>query len=418
MKRICIYLIMIALCFLSGIYVTRVHAAIDIAKGERLIYHKQYDEAYQYFTTVAVDTTSADGKEKRDRILQYLEIIKYAQNHLQTLHRGEHVVFHYDPALISGGELSLLSERYDHSYVNIKKELAITFDQPIYIFLYPEGMELALWESIGLLSVYNSDEIHVFYGGVDHHGQIEHEMVHIMTEQLNSFRGRSTLPAFLIEGLAEYIVADPWGLELDTWVKGFRELGVFIPLTALQDDAVFRKHNQIITYEEAGSFVHYLIIQYGLDKFKLLYSRPSFYTVYGKALEELAQEWSCLIQSAAVSAENRELISYRVALGALYMKPASLAQVPWIGIKTFINQERVFIEQVAESSPAERGALKEGDEVVGVDDIALHGQNVWRIGSLLLEKKTGDRMSFAVRRDGKLFHREITLGMKPYRTWQ
>jgi S1-C subfamily serine protease len=100
------------------------------------------------------------------------------------------------------------------------------------------------------------------------------------------------------------------------------------------------------------------------------------------------------------------------------MKPASLAQVPWIGIKTFINQERVFIEQVAESSPAERGALKEGDEVVGVDDIALHGQNVWRIGSLLLEKKTGDRMSFAVRRDGKLFHREITLGMKPYRTWQ
>ena len=418
MKRICIYLIIISLCIISGSYTTRVHATIDITKGERLIYHKQYDEAYQYFTTVAVDTTSADGKEKRDRILEYLEIIKYAQNHLQTLHRGEHVVVHYDPALVSGGELSLLSERYDHSYMNIKKELAITFDQPVHIFLYPEGMELVLWESLGLLSVYNSDEIHVFYGGVDNHGHIEHEMVHIMTEHLNSFRGRSTLPTLLIEGLAEYIVADPWGLELNQWVKGFMELGVFLPFKELQVDENFRRYNQIITYEEAGSFVHYLITQYGLDKFKLLYSQPSFYTVYGKTLETLAHEWSQVIQSVEVSGEDRDRISFRVALGALYMKPAVLAQVPWIGIKTSVNQERVFIEKVAESSPAERGYLREGDEVVGVNDIEIHGKNVWRIGSLLLDKRAGDCVSFAVRRDGKLFHREITLGMKPYRTWQ
>jgi hypothetical protein len=418
MKRIRIYLIIISLCSISGSYTTRVHATIDIGKGERLIYHKQYDEAYHYFLNGAGDEVTPNIREQKDKILNYLKIVRYAQNNLQAHHQGNHITFHYNASLIRSDEIALLTQRYDRSYRDIKKELAISFGQPVHIFLYPEGMELALWESLGLLSVYNSDEIHVFYGGVDNHGQIEHEMVHIMTEHLNSFRGRSTLPALLIEGLAEYIVDDPWGLELNQWVKGFMELGVFLPLTELQDDVVFRKHNQIITYEEAGSFVHYLITQYGLDKFKLLYSQPSFYPVYGKTLEELAQEWSCLIRSAAVSAEDRELISFRVALGALYMKPVVLAQVPWIGIKTFINQERVFIEHVAESSPAERGELKEGDEVVGVDDIALHGKNVWRIGSLLLDKNAGDCVSFAVRRDGKIVRREITLGVKPYRTWQ
>lgn len=415
MKRNLLFFMQIALCILDGIDARQVCATIDIAEGERLIDHKQYDAAYHYFLDGVGDEVTPEIRDRRDAILNYLRVVRYADHHLEARHQGDHLTFHYNASLVPADDMVLLTQRYEHAYQAINKTLDIQFNQPIDVFLYPEEMELALWESLPSLSLYNSDEVHVFYGGVDHHGQIEHEMVHVMTEHLHAFRGRHTLPALLIEGLAEYMVADPWGLELDKWVKGFRELGVFIPLTELQNDAVFRKHNQIITYEEAGSFVHDLITRYGLNTFKRLYSQPSFDTVYGKPLDVLAHEWTDRIRSVGITRDEKDLIQFRVALGALYMKPSSLAHIPWIGIKTSVDRERVFIERVAESSPAQRGELKEGDEVVRVNHIKIDGTNVWRIGSLLLDKRAGDPISFAVKRDGRIVHRAITLGEKPYR---
>jgi hypothetical protein len=302
-------------------------------------------------------------------------------------------------------------------YLNIITRLDIDYDQALHVFLYPENMELALWEVLPMLSLYNltSAEVHVYYGGVDNHGQIEHEMVHAMTAQLDSFRGSPELPALLIEGLAEYIVNDPWGVDLDLWVSGFMKLGLYIPLTMLWSDEAFRQNNQVVTYETAGSFVRYLIEQYGLTRFKALYRQPSFHSVYGTHLQELENEWSARIHSVDATPDTVELIAFRVRLAELYQDPALLRKVPWVGIHTTPSQERIVIDGVTENSPAMKNDLQCGDEIIGVSGTQINAHTVWRIYALLLDRQADDVLTFTLKRNETIITREVILLPNPNR---
>jgi hypothetical protein len=228
---------------------------------------------------------------------------------------------------------------------------------------------------------------------------------------LNHFNAGAKIPDFLIEGLAEYIVGYPWGIGLDQWTRGFMALDRFIPVTELMNDRRFRKFNPIIAYEESGSFVNFLVGRYGLDRFKLLYARPSFFNTYGKSLQKLNDEWMIKIRAEKIKA--LDLIEFRVKLGRLYQEPELLRQVPWMGVKTGVDRGKVYISRVSKNSPAARGKLKKGDEILKVNDTAINGKGVWKIYSTLLDKKPGDILSVSVKRNGEILNTQISLTSNP-----
>jgi hypothetical protein len=132
-----------------------------------------------------------------------------------------------------------------------------------------------------------------------------HEVVHLFTSTWGS------AVALVNEGVAVAFQIDPsrdqtprWsGTPLHTLARQFRQQGRLVPLSALVETAAWRRQDPNIAYPESGSFMRWLIDEYGLDRVRDLYARSvgpnepeggvrvSFRAVYGQPLEDLEAAW-------------------------------------------------------------------------------------------------------------------------------
>jgi hypothetical protein len=136
-----------------------------------------------------------------------------------------------------------------------------------------------------------------------------HEVVHLFTSTWGD-------PVALVnEGVAVAFQIDPsrdltprWsGSALHDLARQFRQQGRLVPLARLAETASFRAEDSNVTYPEAGSFMRWLIDEYGLDRVRALYARAtgpnegaagvraSFAAVYGRSLDDLESAWQAML---------------------------------------------------------------------------------------------------------------------------
>jgi hypothetical protein len=132
-----------------------------------------------------------------------------------------------------------------------------------------------------------------------------HEVVHLLTSRWGS-------PGALVnEGVAVAFQIDPardliprWsGTPLHELTRQFRQQGRFVQLAGLVETASWRSQDPNVAYPESGSFMRWLIDEYGLDRLRALYTRvagpgetgsgvrSAFAAVYGQSLDELERAW-------------------------------------------------------------------------------------------------------------------------------
>jgi hypothetical protein len=132
-----------------------------------------------------------------------------------------------------------------------------------------------------------------------------HEVVHLLTSNWGS-------PGALVnEGMAVAFQIDPardltprWsGTPLNDLTRQFRQQGRFVPLAMLAETASWRNQDSNVAYPESGSFMRWLIDEYGLDRVRGLYSRAAgpnesgagvretFVAVYAQTLDDLERAW-------------------------------------------------------------------------------------------------------------------------------
>jgi hypothetical protein len=132
-----------------------------------------------------------------------------------------------------------------------------------------------------------------------------HEVVHLLTSRWGS-------PVALVnEGLAVAFQVDPARDQIPRWsgtplhdlTRQFRQQGRFVPLDSVIETASWRGQDPNVAYPESGSFMRWLIDQYGIDRVRNLYARASgpneaaggvrsaFATVYGQSFDDLARAW-------------------------------------------------------------------------------------------------------------------------------
>lgn len=84
---------------------------------------------------------------------------------------------------------------------------------------------------------------------------------------------------------------------------------------------------------------------------------------------------------------------------------------PWIGIFMDESEGSVLISRVLPQSPAARAGLREGDIILGVDNLeAREARDVQRA---ILNRKAGDAVKLRIRRDKKTFEVEVTTESMP-----
>lgn len=108
-----------------------------------------------------------------------------------------------------------------------------------------------------------------------------HEDAHIISYNLS-------IPpqTFIREGLAMFF--DKVSLEIPNyiWVKFFIDNDMYLNIEDLVINENFYKYSDLITYPIAGAFVEYLILSFGMEKFKIFYCslkedfKASFYDAF------------------------------------------------------------------------------------------------------------------------------------------
>lgn len=104
-----------------------------------------------------------------------------------------------------------------------------------------------------------------------------HEDAHIISYNI------STPPqTFIREGLAMFFDKVSLRIPNYSWVKFFIDNKLYVNVEDLIIDENFYKYSDLITYPIAGEFVEYLILNYGIEKFRLFYSslKEDFETIF------------------------------------------------------------------------------------------------------------------------------------------
>lgn len=133
------------------------------------------------------------------------------------------------------------------------------------------------------------------------------DRLYILTHELTHSTTWNTMgrPAsvMLHEGVAVYtgmqLVARESYISLDEFCSAYLHEGL-LPSISLSPS--FQGHiRDLDHYYAAGSFVQFLIEEYGTGKFATVYHTGDYYGVYGKSLADLEQEWIARIEAVHYS---------------------------------------------------------------------------------------------------------------------
>jgi hypothetical protein len=232
-------------------------------------------------------------------------------------HESKNFRFHFPPDLAPA---SLFYAFVDSSY----QAVADLFDYQIHgkpaVYLCHSGFELqklsayqrpvpgrSLPECNLLFSAFNETPTAQKIPEINVYG-CAHEALHVLAYKIFG-EDRRAVP-FLREGFS-VALAGVWGFPPEVsfdWAKQAMAQNKNPGLQALNDPQFFYS-KEVRHYALAGSFIKFLLEQYGVEQFKLFYAKlnepaqlhKALLEAYGKALEQAENEWKEFVRQTQVS---------------------------------------------------------------------------------------------------------------------
>lgn len=191
----------------------------------------------------------------------------------------EHYIFHVAPGSLAAQDVQIIAAEQETSYRYIHHMLGLVMEEKInyYLFNSREEVGRAIERKFGIYSPNNGcavseNEIYAVYNQ-----EIKcigpHEDTHVLAFAL----GRPA-SSFLEEGLACAMDAQWWGVDNHTWVRYYRKNGGCPSINELlhMDWQTFGKMDCSVTYPVAGSFVTWLLLRFGREKFFQIYTAEDY----------------------------------------------------------------------------------------------------------------------------------------------
>lgn len=186
-------------------------------------------------------------------------------------------------------EIDLFADDCEFRYAQLSEYLETENSRKVRVYLYasPEQKK----RLIGAGDTFVEDPFgygfHVHSLGFPH-PVLKHELAHVLTADWSPWK--VSLNVGMHEGVA---VAADWEedkLTVHQWAKAMQELNVAPPLSSVMSFG-FWKHAGSRSYLMAGSFIHFLIDKYGIEKCKEAFPTGNISKIYDKELYALEREW-------------------------------------------------------------------------------------------------------------------------------
>jgi len=159
-------------------------------------------------------------------------------------------------------DLAALSVAVETAVSTAERQLGEAADRPLDFYFIERMIGQGGYAGEAVVISYGERD----YANVELDQILVHEAIHIIDHQFSPNR----LP-FLAEGVAVWASDGHYKPEnLDERVAALRQIGQYVPLTAMVDDFYMATAHEI-GYLEAASFVNYLIDTYGWQRFRTFY---------------------------------------------------------------------------------------------------------------------------------------------------
>lgn len=213
-----------------------------------------------------------------------------------------HLRVHYRPGTFSAAAIDTFSTDTEAAIAHIEQTLGVTWSGGddyylAYALFSDPDLGVRGYTRPGYRTIIQ------MYDGSGTRLDRQYASTHELTHQIAYDTIGEAATTMLLEGLAMYagqfyLVADG-SVSLDGLARAALAQNRLIPITALNDGSVgfIGRFYYRRPYDEAGSFVQFLISTYGLPAFKRVYTTGDFGGVYGKSLLELQGEWEQYLES-------------------------------------------------------------------------------------------------------------------------
>lgn len=219
----------------------------------------------------------------------------YITGYLGSVMNTAHFTIYYSSNNISGKEIHDIASLHEFYYYKICRELEIEYDRKIESFIYPDPD--TKYSLIGakytIIAKPWLSQIHLNQNSIEE--VLKHELVHVIAGKfglpvLNI--GRS---AALVEGLAMAV----------EWQWGYRTLHQYsasifkylprVDFKKIISTTGFMASNPNVSYVLSGSFIKYLMSNYGVKCVKQIYYNGDYEKATGKKEDTLIHEWQSFL---------------------------------------------------------------------------------------------------------------------------
>lgn len=217
---------------------------------------------------------------------------EHVQHYLSsTIAVSEGALIHYRGNTLTEEERKLLEQNTAWYLYRLRGFYKLSDTALIHIYLYPSVD--VLYENLGTRNASVAkpwlSELHIAEQNL---ASLEHELVHVLLREAGSFPFYASWSTGLTEGAAELVETSYDGLNtVNEHAACILHLGLASGVERVMEFTGFASTSAGTAYVLAGSFSSYLVHQYGIDPYKLVYRSRDFEKVYGRPLRRLEAEW-------------------------------------------------------------------------------------------------------------------------------
>ena len=247
------------------------------------------------------------------RVMQELTAAKETPN----------IVFHYRPDDLNDKKLAKVVQLNLEKFDECKKLLQMDYSGQIHIFLYRDVADLQ--KTTGTSAVAFST------GTVSVHQAIDfdsvHELTHIFALQFPRDEDAVT-DNFTVEGLATILAKSDEQVPIHSWAAVYQSKSRIPSLVELRRSWPEGVLTGVHPYHVAGSFVGYLIEEFGIEKVKRWYVHSTeAHMEFGKTFRRLERDWLKWLEQQPVQPEHRDQVLAKLGWIAPELESANVVKL-------------------------------------------------------------------------------------------
>lgn len=255
----------------------------------------------------------------------------YLQEQLGDHVRTEHFDIYLDAEAMAArgvreGDLKALVDDHEYRYAWLAERLGAEPSQRVASYLYPDEDAKARLTGARRVSVapvwLPRPQTHLLAGAYGR--SFGHELAHAFSRAFGLPVLNASVSVGLVEGLA-VALEPPDGrpspheqVAVDALT---RETDLAAAVAARLSPQGFWGGRGAVSYTTMGSFVRFLLDEYGAARLRQVYARADFEAVYGRPVRALAEEWERFLAGLPlVSIDTEALVTRRFAVPSLFEK--------------------------------------------------------------------------------------------------